>query len=62
MNRLFKYAFWKISGIKVYALIGKSGTGKSFRSKMVAEEYNIDLLIDDGLLIKGNKTISWQEC
>ncbi len=58
MNRLFKYAFWKISGIKVYALIGKSGTGKSFRSKMVAEEYNIDLLIDDGLLIKGNKLLA----
>lgn len=58
MNRIFKYAFWKIGGIKVYALVGKSGTGKSFRSKMVAEEYNIDLIIDDGLLIKGNKLIA----
>lgn len=58
MNRIFKYAFWKMSGIKVYALIGKSGTGKSFRSKMIAEEYNINLIIDDGLLIKGNKLLA----
>ncbi|MCH3916178.1 MAG: hypothetical protein LKE40_01595 [Spirochaetia bacterium] len=58
MNRIFKYAFWKIGGTKVYALVGKSGTGKSFRSKMVAEEHNIDLIIDDGLLIKGNKVLA----
>lgn len=58
MNRIFKYAFWKIGGIKVYALIGKSGTGKSFRSKMFAEEYNINLIVDDGLLIKGNKLLA----
>ncbi|MGD1822624.1 MAG: hypothetical protein ACPKM0_07665 [Pleomorphochaeta sp.] len=58
MNRIFKYAFWKIGGTKVYALVGKSGTGKSFRSKMLAEEYNIDLIIDDGLLIKGNKLLA----
>ncbi len=58
MNRIFKYAFWKIGGIKVFALVGKSGTGKSFRSKMLAEEYNIDLIIDDGLLIKGNKLVA----
>jgi len=58
MNRIFKYAFWKIKGTKVYALVGKSGTGKSFRSKMVAEEHNIDLIIDDGLLIKGDKMLA----
>jgi len=58
MNRIFKYAFWKIDGIKVYALVGKSGTGKSFRSKMVAQQYNIDLIIDDGLLIRGNKLLA----
>ncbi len=58
MNRIFKYAFWKIGGTKVYALVGKSGTGKSYRSKMLAEQYNIDLIIDDGLLIKGNKLLA----
>lgn len=58
MNRVFKYAFWKINGTKVFALVGKSGTGKSFRSKMVAEEHKIDLIIDDGLLIKGQKLLA----
>ncbi len=58
MNRIFKYAFGKFGGIKVYALVGKSGTGKSFRSKMIAEEYNIDLIIDDGLLIRGNRLLA----
>jgi adenylate kinase family enzyme len=58
MNRVFKYAFWKLKGTKVYALVGKSGTGKSFRSKLVAQKYRIDLIIDDGLLIRGDRIIS----
>ncbi|MDR3304242.1 MAG: hypothetical protein LBS86_07500 [Treponema sp.] len=37
--------------IKVYVLIGESGTGKSFRAKLVAQKYHIDFIIDDGLLI-----------
>ncbi len=58
MNRIFRYLFWKIKGIKVYALVGKSGTGKSFRSKLVAQKYNIELIVDDGLLIKGDRIIA----
>ncbi len=58
MNRVFKYAFWKLKGTKVYALVGKSGTGKSFRSKLVAQKYHIDLIIDDGLLIRGDRILS----
>ncbi|MFA5513643.1 MAG: hypothetical protein WDA17_01845 [Sphaerochaetaceae bacterium] len=58
MNRIFRYAFWKLKGIKVFALVGKSGTGKSFRSKLVAQKYNIDLIIDDGLLIKGDRILA----
>ncbi len=58
MNRIFRYAFWKIKGIKVFALVGKSGTGKSFRSKLIADKHNIELLIDDGLLIKGDRIIA----
>ncbi len=58
MNRVFRYAFWKFKGIKVYALVGRSGTGKSFRSKLVAEKYNIELIIDDGLLIRGDKILA----
>lgn len=41
----------KIKGITVYALVGKSGTGKSFRAKLLAENLEIPYIIDDGLLI-----------
>ncbi len=58
MNRFFKFAFSKLNGVRVYALIGRSGTGKSYHSKLVAAKYRIDLIIDDGLLIKGNKILA----
>lgn len=58
MNRIFRYAFWKLKGVKVFALVGKSGTGKSFRSKLMADKHNIDLIIDDGLLIKGDRLLA----
>ena len=41
----------KFKGITVYALVGKSGTGKSFRAKLLAENLGIPYIIDDGLLI-----------
>ena len=44
--------------IKVYAFVGPSGTGKSYRAQMVASEYNIRYIIDDGLLIKDNEGIA----
>jgi uncharacterized alkaline shock family protein YloU len=43
--------------MKVYALIGKSGTGKSYKALNVAYNYNIDLVIDDGLLINGSRLL-----
>ncbi|WP_461245786.1 hypothetical protein [Treponema sp. R6D11] len=43
---------------KVFALIGDSGTGKSFRAKLVAQKYRIDFIIDDGLLIKDNRILA----
>ena len=58
MNRLFKFAFSHINGVKVYALVGRSGTGKSYHSKLVAQKHHIDLIIDDGLLIKGDKILA----
>lgn len=42
----------------VMALVGSSGTGKSHRALVVAHEYNIDTIIDDGLLIKNSKIIA----
>ena len=44
--------------IKVYAFVGPSGTGKSYRAQMVASEKNIKFIIDDGLLIKENQVIA----
>ena len=44
--------------IRVMAFVGPSGTGKSYRAQMVAGENNINYIIDDGLLIKGNEIIA----
>lgn len=44
--------------IKVYAFVGPSGTGKSYRAQMVANENNIHYIIDDGLLINENDVIA----
>jgi hypothetical protein len=44
----------------VYALVGRSGTGKSFHADFVARKYRIDLIIDDGLIIRGRKIIAGQ--
>ena len=46
------------SKIKVYAFVGPSGTGKSYRAQMVAKEKNTHFIIDDGLLIKDNEVIT----
>ena len=47
-----------INKLKVYAFVGPSGTGKSYRAQMVASERNINFIIDDGLLIKDNEVIA----
>ncbi len=44
--------------IKVYAFVGPSGTGKSYRAQMVASEKDTHFIIDDGLLIKDNQVIA----
>ena len=47
-----------IKDTKVYAFVGPSGTGKSYRAQMVASEYNIQYIIDDGILVKDNEIIA----
>ena len=44
--------------IKVYAFVGPSGTGKSYRAQMIANENEINYIIDDGLFIKDNQVIA----
>ncbi len=41
----------RLQGMHVYALVGKSGTGKSFRAKLLAEKIDVPYIVDDGLLI-----------
>jgi len=41
--------------MKVYGLVGPSGTGKSYRALGLANERGIPVIIDDGLLIRGAK-------
>ena len=47
-----------LNDIKVYAFVGPSGTGKSYRAQMVAAENDIHFIIDDGLLINDNEVIA----
>ena len=47
-----------LSNMKVYAFVGPSGTGKSYRAQMVAAEKGIHFIIDDGLLINENAVIT----
>jgi hypothetical protein len=49
---------WLARRPQTYAFIGKSGTGKSHKAKAVSQRYLIDLIIDDGLLIKGQKILA----
>ena len=49
-----------MENIEVYAFVGPSGTGKSYRAQMVAGAYNIKFIIDDGLLVKENSIVAGQ--
>jgi uncharacterized alkaline shock family protein YloU/adenylate kinase family enzyme len=44
--------------MKTYALIGPSGSGKSHQSVMLAYREEIECIIDDGLLIRGNQALA----
>jgi uncharacterized alkaline shock family protein YloU len=44
--------------MRVVGFVGPSGTGKSHRASWVAREKGIDFIIDDGLLISGNRVVA----
>ena len=58
MFSLLKGLISRFLPVKVYALVGRSGTGKSFRAQNIAAKYRIPLIIDDGLLIRGDKIVA----
>ncbi len=58
MKEFLKNLFWGFLPKRVYGLIGPPGTGKSFRAFLIADKYKIEFIIDDGLLIKGQKIIA----
>lgn len=47
-----------VKGITVYALVGGSGTGKSYRAKLIAQKHGLEGIIDDGLLIRDDKILA----
>jgi len=55
---MFQNLLFSLRRIKTFALVGESGTGKSFRAKLVAQKYGIDFIIDDGLLIRDNRILA----
>ena len=44
--------------MKIYALVGKSGTGKSYQAVNLCKELNIESIIDDGLFICRSKVLA----
>lgn len=40
------------------ALVGRSGTGKSFRAQLIAEKHRLSHIVDDGLLISGKRILA----
>ena len=44
--------------MKIYTLVGKSGTGKSHHATELCKNKNIESIIDDGLFIYRNNVIA----
>ncbi len=44
--------------MKVYALVGKSGTGKSFQAINLCQKMGIESIVDDGLFIYKSKAVA----
>lgn len=44
--------------MRIYALYGRSGTGKSYQAMNLCKEMEIESIIDDGLFIYGNRVMA----
>ena len=58
MSNYLEELFNSFKPVTVFALVGESGTGKSFRAKLLAQKHGIDAIIDDGLLIQNDKILA----
>ena len=44
--------------VEIFAFIGESGSGKSYKAILIAHKYNISYIIDDGLLIRKDRILA----
>ena len=58
LKSFYHHFTWLLKGVKVFGLVGKAGTGKSFRAQLIARKHGVEIIIDDGLLIKDQKIIA----
>jgi hypothetical protein len=58
LQRYCAIAAMRLRRVSVVALVGKSGSGKSFRARLIAEKRNIPLIIDDGLVISSGTILT----
>lgn len=56
VKKIFNQGF--LRRVRVVALVGHSGTGKSFRARLIMEKHNINLMVDDGLLIRDQRILA----
>jgi uncharacterized alkaline shock family protein YloU len=47
-----------VTPLEVISLVGPSGTGKSHRATNIAHQLDAQVIIDDGLLIQGNRILA----
>ena len=57
-RNLKKFFLYSMNDTKVFALVGSSGSGKSYSVDILVKKYDIDLVIDDGLLIKKDHVLA----
>lgn len=55
---IWKRLLYFFKGVKIFALVGPSGTGKSYHAKLLSKKLGADLIIDDGLLIQGDTILA----
>ena len=58
LKSLFHHCVWLLKGVRVFGLVGKAGTGKSFRAQLIAKRHGIEMIVDDGLLIRDQRIIA----